>query len=77
MNVRGQEECGMMMMEALIAMTLVITAASGTLWFIHRTLRNAALQRTQLQLLCEQPTCSSDPNLSECQCGRQTFFTIR
>lgn len=76
MNISGHKERGMMMIEALIAMTLVITAASGTLWFLHRALRNAAFQRAQLEPLCEQPTCSSDPNVSECRCGSQTFFTI-
>lgn len=67
----------MMMLEALIAMTLVVTAASGTLWFLHRALTNANRQRGYLELMCDQPTCSLDENLSECRCGTQTFATLR
>ncbi len=77
MNHAKRKERGVMMIEALIAMTLVVTAASGTLWFLQRALRNAAIQRAQLEPLCEQPTCSSEPHFSECRCGTQTFITIR
>lgn len=77
MKQKTRGERGVLMIEALIAMTLVISAASGTLWFLHRALRNAALQRTNLELLCDQPTCSSDQNISECRCGTQTFITMR
>ncbi len=77
MKRRAFKEHGVMMIEALIAMTLVVTAASGTLWFLYSTLRNATFQRAQLEPLCEQPTCSSDQSVSECRCGTQTFITLR
>jgi len=77
MKMDASQERGMMMIEALIAMTLVVTAASGTLWFLHRALRSAASQRAQLEPMCEQPTCSSDQTVSECRCGTQAFITIR
>jgi hypothetical protein len=77
MNHATREERGVMMIEALIAMTLVVTAASGTLWFLHRALQNAAIQRAQLEPPCEKPTCSSEAHISECRCGTQTFIIIR
>lgn len=77
MKINANQEGGMLMIEALIAMALVVTAASGTLWFLQRALRSAAFQGEQLAPLCEQPTCSSDQNVSECHCGTQTFLTIR
>lgn len=77
MKIDANQEHGMLIIEALIAMTLVVTAASGTLWFLHRSLRGAAFQREQLTPLCEEPTCSSDLIVLECQCGTQKFITIR
>jgi hypothetical protein len=77
MNNRAKGQQGLMMIEVLIAMTLLVTAASGTLWFLHRALRGAALQRAQLAPLCDYPECSSEQNVSECRCGAQTFLTMR
>lgn len=77
MSTKSTQQRGFMMIEALIAMTLIFTAATGTLWFLNRALRTTALQRSQLEAKCEHPTCSSDHNISECRCGTQSFITAR
>jgi hypothetical protein len=76
-NTKTKDQRGLIMLEALVAMTLIVIAASGILWFLHRASRTAAVQRSQLQPPCERPECSSSQTVSECRCGAQTFVTFR
>jgi hypothetical protein len=77
MKTTNYAQLGFMMLEALVAMVLLMIAASGTLWFLHRALRGASLQRSHLEPNCEQPECVSSPTFSECRCGSQIFRTQR
>lgn len=71
------DQRGFMMIEALIAMALIVATSSCALWFLHRALRGVALQRSQLKPQCERPTCVSDIIISECRCGTQIFRAQR
>lgn len=77
MNSTIPKQRGFMMIEALVAMTLILTAASCTMWFLHRALRGVAFQRSQLQPRCDRPTCVSGMTFSECRCGTQIFRAQR
>jgi hypothetical protein len=77
MNSTIRKQRGFMMIEALVAMTLILTAASCTMWFLHRALRGVALQRIQQDPQCDRPTCGSGMAFSECRCGTQTFRAQR
>lgn len=66
-----------MMLEALVAMALILASASGMLWFMHRMARNVVNQKATLQPRCEQPVCSSSYPHTECKCGTERFLIIR
>jgi Tfp pilus assembly protein PilV len=72
----GNQE-GFMMLEALVAMALILATGSGMLWFMHRMARNVVSQNTNLQPRCEQPVCSSSYPRTECACGTERFLIIR
>ena len=72
----GNQE-GFMILEALVAMALILATANGMLWFVHRMARNVVSQNATLQPRCEQPVCSSSYPLTECACGTERFLIIR
>ena len=72
----GDQE-GFMILEALVAMALILATGSGMLWFMHRMARNVVSQNATLQPRCEQPVCSSSYPLTECACGTERFLIIR
>lgn len=75
-NGSGDQD-GFMMLEAVVAMALILATGSGMLWFLHRMARNVVNQSATLQPRCEQPTCSSSYPRTECACGTQRFLIIR
>jgi hypothetical protein len=66
-----------MMLEALVAMALIVAAANGVLWFMHKMARNVVNQNATLQPRCEQPVCSSSYPRTECACGTERYLIIR
>lgn len=72
----GNQE-GFMILEALVAMALILATGSGILWFMHKMARNVVNQNATLQPRCEQPVCSSSYPRKECACGTERFLIIR
>ncbi len=77
MRKMEEEQRGFMMLEAVVAMALILATGSGMLWFMYRMARNVVKQNETLQPRCEQPVCSSSYTRTECACGTQTFLIIR
>ena len=72
----GNQE-GFMILEALVAMALILATGSGMLWFMHKMARNVVNQNATLQPRCEQPVCSLSYPRTECACGTERFLIIR
>ena len=75
MNGMTRNERGLIMLEALLAMALIVTTASCAIWFLHRAQKGAAFQRSQINPPCEKPTCARALTMSECRCGDYLFYT--